>query len=107
MTGINFFASTINLNILLHRGGHIIIAEGARTLFEGDQYFCMKKIRQIVDELSIWGDKTIIFNIQNMTVGDDSGAYFAKSYIKGNLESIKRSSRCKIEIKAGLYNVFA
>ena len=107
MTGVNFFESIINVNILIHRGGHIIVANNARTLFEGDQYSCMSKIRQMVDEISSLNDKKVVFHIQNMTREGDSSVIFAKSYLKGNLERLNGSARCDIEVKAGLYNVFA
>lgn len=107
MTGVNFFESTINVNIMIHRGGHIIVANNAKTLFEGDQYTCMGKIRQMMDEISSLGEKQVVFHIQNMTVEGDSSVVFAKSYFKSNLERLGGSTRCKVEVKAGLYNVFA
>lgn len=107
MTGVNFFESTINVNIMLHRGGHVVVANNAKMLFEGDQYSCMSKIRQIVDEISAMGEKQVVFHIQSMTVGDDSSAVYVKSYFKSNLERLCGSSKCKIAVKAGLYNVFA
>lgn len=107
MTGVNFFESTINVNIMIHRGGHIIVANNAKTLFEGDQYSCMSKIRQMVNEVSALGDKKIVFHIQNMTTAGDSSVVYAKGYFKSNLERLNSSSQCNIEVKAGLYNVFA
>lgn len=107
MTGVNFFESTINVNIMIHKGGHIVVANNANTLFEGDQYSCMSKIRQLVNEISALGEKQVVFHIQNMTVEGDSSVVFAKSYFKSNLERLNSSARCKIEVKAGLYNLFA
>ena len=83
------------------------MANNARHLFEGDQYFCMNKIRQMVNELSSLGDKTIIFHIQNMTVEGSTSVLYARSYFNSNLESLASSAGCKIEVKAGLYNVFS
>ena len=76
-------------------------------LFEGDQYSCMGKIRQLVNEISALGEKQVVFHIQNMTVEGDSSVVFAKSYFKSNLERLNSSARCKTEVKAGLYNLFA
>lgn len=107
MTGINFFESTINVNIMIHKGGHIVLANNAKTIYEGDQYSCMNKIRQMVNEVSTLGDKPIVFHIQNMTTTGDTSVVYTKSFFKSNLERLNGSTRCKIEVKAGLYNVFA
>lgn len=106
MTGMNFFESTIHINIMLHRGGHVIVANKAKTIIEGDQYSCMNKIRQIITELSSLGDKHIIFHIMNMTTAGDMSVMLAKGYFKSNIERLN-TVRCKVEIKAGLYDVFA
>lgn len=106
MTSINFFESTIHVNIMIHKGGHIIVADKAKTILEGDQYSCMKKIRQIIEEVSSLGEKHVIFHIMNMTTSGDSSVIFAKGYFKSNLERLN-TARCRIEVKAGLYEVFA
>ncbi len=107
MIGVNFFKSIINVDIQIHRGGHIIIADDSKPLFEGDQYSCMNKIRQLIDELSsLSGDRRLIFHIQNMTISGDLSVVHAKGFFKSNIERLN-SPRCMIEVKAGLYNVFA
>lgn len=107
MIGVNFYEPIINVNIMIHKGGHIVVANNTNILFEGDQYSCMSKIRQLINEVSALGEKQVIFHIQNMTVEGDSSVVFAKSYFKSNLERLSGSAKCKIEVKAGLYNIFA
>lgn len=106
MTNLNFFESTINVNIMIHRGSHIIVSNNGRSLFDGTREFCMRKIRSMVEDLSSYEGKKIIFHIQNMTIGDPIYEN-DKVYFKNHIGLLSFSSKCTIEIKAGLYNVFA
>lgn len=107
MIGVNFFESIINVDIQIHKGGHIIITDSSKPRFEGDQYLCMNKIRRLIDELSsLGGDRHLIFHIQDMTASGDLSVVYAKEFFKSNLERIN-SPRCVIDVKASLYNVFA
>ncbi|WP_288317250.1 hypothetical protein [Xylanibacter muris] len=106
MTSLNFFESTINVNIMIHKGSHIIVSNNGKILFQGTREYCMNRIRSIVNQMSSLGDKKIIFHIQNMTLGDSIYEY-DKVYFKNHIALLNTSSKCNIEVKAGLYNVFA
>lgn len=103
---LNFFESTINVNIMIHRGSHIIISNNGRILFEGTRESCMRKIRSMVEDFSSYEGKKIIFHIQNMTIGDPIYEN-DKVYFKNHIALLNTSSKCNIEVRAGLYNVFA
>lgn len=106
MNYINIFESKIDINIMIYSGSHIIISYKGKILFEGMRKYCMDKIRQMIDELSSIGEKEIIFHIQNMTTG--SPIYEQdKLFFKNHLSMLNTSTKCKIEVKTGLYNVFA
>ncbi|OUO99705.1 hypothetical protein [Barnesiella sp. An22] len=94
--------SAIHVNIMIHRGGHTIVAYKAKPLFEGPRGFCMDKIRHLIDELSSQGNKQIVFHLQVMMAGDLNGMSDKGYYIR-NLEQMNTS--CGIEVKSGLYKV--
>lgn len=107
MIDVNFFESVININVMIHRGGHVVVSNKSKKLFEGDQFYCMSNIRQIVDKLSSLGNKKIVFYIQNMTVEGSSSVVFTRNFFRSNLEQLKKTAKCTIEVKSGLNGVFA
>lgn len=106
MSGLNFFESKIDINIMIHRGSHIIVSCKGRTLFEGIREYCWHRIVQMINDISLYGEKEIVFHIQNMTTGDPQHER-DKLFFKSHLSRLNTSSKCRIEVRAGLYDVFA
>lgn len=106
MLSVNFFETTLHFNICLHRGSHVEVEYKGKSIFYGTREFCLKKIKDLVNELDKLGRKEIYFHIQNMTIGDSSFRYDV-IYFKDHLSVLKSTAKSYIEIKTGLYNTFA
>lgn len=106
MLSINFFENRINIQINIHRGGHIEVTYKGQTLVSGIRESCFNRLKSIVEELQNLGNKEVYFYIQNMTVGD-STFRFDVIYFKEHLSVLKSQAKCYIEIKSGLYDTFA
>lgn len=106
MLSINFFENRINIQINIHRGGHVEVTYKGRNLVSGPREACFNRIKSIVEELQNLGNKEVYFYIQNMAVGDSSFRYDV-IYFKEHLSVLKSQAKCYIEIKSGLYDIFA
>lgn len=106
MLTINFFENRINIEINIHRGGHVEVTYKGQTLVNGPKDTCFKRIKSIVEELQGLGNKEVYFYIKNMTVGD-AAFRFDVIYFKEHLSVLKSQAQCYIEIKSALYDIFA
>lgn len=102
MNNVNFFESTIDVTLEVHKGGQVAATNHGRTLFGGDQYAVMNKIRRMIDELAGLGDKQVIFTIRTMVTGDTASTSNVKEYLKNNLLRLNTSTPVQIEVKAGI-----
>lgn len=102
MTNINFFESTIDVFLDIHKGGYVSATNHGRVLFECNQYSCMNKIRRMIDELSRLGDKTVVFHIRSLVTGDTASVDLVKEFLKNNLLRLNTSAPVNIEVKSGL-----
>lgn len=102
MMNINFFESTIDVSLDIHKGGYVAAINHGKTLFESDQYSCMDKIRRMIGELSALGEKTVVFHIRSMVTGDTTSVGLVREYLKSSLLRLNTSTPVNIEVKAGL-----
>lgn len=107
MLEVNFFYSTINITLSIGDGQQIVAINNGKTLFSADQFTCVSKLRIIISELGALTDKHIVFHITNNTTQDSAVLNSIKGYLKSNLEMMNSSTNCRIEVKTGLYNLFA
>ena len=105
MSMLNSSDGIVHVNIMIHRGGHVIVSYNVKPLFEGFREFCMRKIRQMVDEFCECGGKKMVFHIQVMMAGDMNGMW-DQGYFKSHLIQLNSSSRCEIEVQSNLYKVY-
>ncbi len=106
MLSVNFFENKLQFNILIHKGAHVEVVYRSKTIVAGTKEQCFKKICEVVKGLDGLGRKEIYFHIMNMTVSD-SAFCFDVIYFKEHLSILKSQSKSYIEIKTGLYNLFA
>ena len=102
---INFFASTIYIDIIVN-DSFIKVVNDNEVLTEGALESCMDKIRQIVNNIPGKEEKTFVFNIINkassLTVFEVD-----RSYFRSQLYLLNSSCGSNIKINEEPYNRFA
>lgn len=108
---INFFESKIIFDICIYRSDKVVISYQDDNLYEGLREECMRRIREIVNNIPGGEQKTFVFNIQNMTLKErlssDSNFEMVKIYFRNQLLLLKSSCKSEIIINTGLVNVIA
>lgn len=102
---INFFESTIYIDILILKGSYIKVVNNDEVLAEGLKESCMSAIRQLVNNIPGKESKTFVFNVKNMTVSE-SVHEMDKAYFKDQLLLLSTSCTSDIVVNVGLYNLF-
>ena len=84
---INFFASTIYIDIIVN-DSYINVVNDNEVLMKGTQNSCMNKIRQIVNNIPGKEGKTFVFNIINkaspLTIFEVDRSYFRSQLFRLN-----------------------
>ena len=96
---LNFFQSTVNIDILILENGIIQVKNDGRTIFEGSKEECMNKIRHEVLNLQGIGNKTVSITIKSWSIYSASEQLIAdaKSYFRNHISLLKSASKNNIE----------
>lgn len=100
---INFFASTIYIDIIVN-DSYIKVVNDNEVLIKGAHESCMDKIRQIVNSIYGKEQKTFVFNIINKA---SSPTIFEvdRSYFRSQLFLLNSSCASTIIINERLYQL--
>lgn len=102
---INFFASTIYIDIIVN-DSYIKVVNNNELLMEGTHESCMRKIRQIINDIPVKEEKTFVFNIINKA-SSETVYEVDRSYFRSQLFLLNSSCSSDIKINEGPFNLFA
>lgn len=98
---LNFFKTTIHVNVLLEDGNMVIESDG-QPLCKGSIDSCITKLRQEIYNLS--ESKTVVIYLTNRS-RLSSGKIEDNNTVTNKLYLMASSARCNVQIKRGLnYN---
>lgn len=110
---INFFDSKICIDISIHRSDKVSVLYKNADIIISLREECMRRIRDIVNNIPGGEKKTFIFKIHNKTLKgteratSDSNFEMEKIYFRNQLLLLKSSCKSEIIINTGLVNISA
>ena len=96
---LNFFQSTINVEILILENGVIQVNNNGRTIYEGCKEECMNKIKRDVINLQGLGDKAVRIIVKSWSMYTSNAQLItdAISYFRNHIGLLKSSVNTDID----------
>lgn len=101
---VNFFESTIVVNVRICQDQMIELVYHNRAFYRGPQELALMQIRTIIGELSTLGEKNLVFNVTNNRQ-TNSQYESDKLYIGERIKSMSKFCKCKISVNVGLHGL--
>ncbi len=99
---VNFFESTITVNVRICQDQMIELVYHDRVIYRGSLELTLMQIRSIIDDISQLGEKSLVFNVSNHRLST-SQYESDKLYLADKIKSMSKFSRCKIRVNTGLH----
>jgi len=100
---LNFFQSTINVDILILENANIQVQNNGRVIYEGSKEYCMNKLRREVFNLQGIANKTVSFTVKSWSNYSSNPKLIAdaKSFFRNHLGMLKSSTKTNIKLAFG------
>lgn len=103
---LNIFESSYTFHIVVTISTDVEIQHNGNVLYSGTKEYCMSKLRNLIESISDYGNKSIEIVLSNRLLGK-SDNQDTLLYCRNKAHLIKSCVRCSIQIKGDLYNRFA
>lgn len=100
---LNFFQSTINVDILILENANIQVQNNGRVIYEGSKEECMNKLRKDVFNLQGLKGKTVDVTIKSWSNYSSNPKLIAdaKSFFRNHLGMLKSSTKTPLKFAFG------